>query len=221
MKANLFNIVLSLLVILASCSENEMNAQTQGTSVEQRVGGRCEGCEAIYENKTPFSQLDWKLTLPDYNDNGPRLHISGTVYKADGKTPAAGTILYFYHTDQKGIYPEGNETGWGRRHGYIRGWLKTNDKGQYSIKTLKPGAYPNRGAAAHIHCIVKESSLNEYYVGDFLFEDDPLLSSEEKTNTNVPGGNGVLKLQERNGIMYAERNIYLGKNVRDYPISKL
>jgi protocatechuate 3,4-dioxygenase beta subunit len=138
------------------------------------------------------------------------------VYKADGKTPAAGTILYFYHTDQKGIYPEGNEKGWGKRHGYIRGWLKTNDKGQYSIKTLKPAAYPDRGAAAHIHCIVKEDQRNEYYIGDFLFDDDPLLSANDKASETIPGGNGVLKLKENTGILYAERNIYLGKNVRHY-----
>ena len=213
MKSNFSKVFLALLVVMAGCLENETDAQTQKASVQQRVGGPCEGCEAIYENKTPFSKLDWQLTLPDYNDKGPKLHISGIVYKADGKTPAAGTILYFYHTDQKGIYPEGSETGWGRRHGYIRGWLKTNEKGQYSIKTLKPAAYPNRGAAAHIHCIVKESNVNEYYIGDFLFEDDPLLSNEEKTKTNVPGGNGVLKLEEKNGVSYAERNIYLGKNV--------
>ena len=219
MKANSAAVLLALLITVAGCSENKTNAQTQSTS-QQRVGGQCEGCEAIYENKTPFEKLGWQLTLPGYNDNGPKLHISGTVYKADGKTPAAGTILYFYHTDQKGIYPAENEKGWGQRHGYIRGWLKTNERGQYSIRTLKPGAYPNRGAAAHIHCIVKEESYNEYYVGDFLFEDDPLLSDEEKSNRTVPGGNGVLKLQEKNGILFAERNIYLGKNVRNYPITK-
>ncbi len=207
--------VLFFALILACCTGSRTNAQAQAAS-PQRIGGQCEGCEAIYENKTPFSKLDWQLTLPGYNEKGPRLHVKGVVYKADGRTPAAGTILYFYHTDQQGIYPEGNEKGWGRRHGYIRGWLKTNDKGQYSIKTLKPGAYPDRGAAAHIHCIVKEDELNEYYRGDFLFADDPLLTENDKTSQTVPGGNGVLKLQEKNGILYAERNIYLGKNVRNY-----
>ena len=219
MKANPFAAVLILLIAIASCSESKTNAQTQNTSKRERVGGQCEGCEAVYENTTPFRNLDWQLTMPDYADKGPKLHITGVVYKADGKTPASGTILYLYHTDQSGNYPPGNEKGWGRRHGYIRGWLKTNEKGQYSIKTLKPASYPNRQAAAHIHCIIKENNLNEYYVGDFLFDDDPLVNSEEKANTNVPGGNGVLKLQEKNGILYGIRNIYLGKSIRNYPVS--
>lgn len=212
-KLRLFTLI--GILILAGCSEGKINAQTSVAS-PQRVGGQCEGCEAIYENKTPFENLSWELTLPAYDDKGPKLHVSGVVYKADGKTPAAGTIMYFYHTDQKGIYPEGNEKGWGKRHGYIRGWLKTNDKGEYAFKTLRPAAYPDRGAPAHIHCIVKEGGLNEYYIGDYLFDDDPLLSENDKANKAVPGGSGVMKPQSKNGILYAERNIYLGRNVRNY-----
>jgi protocatechuate 3,4-dioxygenase beta subunit len=218
MKVNPFAVFLVVLTI-TGCAETDTNAQSQSSVKGERVGGRCEGCEGIYENKTPFEKLDWQLTLPDYNDKGPKLHITGTVYKSDSKTPSAGTILYFYHTDQAGIYPPKNETGWGRRHGYIRGWLKTNDKGQYSIRTLRPAPYPGGQAAAHIHCIVKENNLNEYYIGDFLFDDDPLISKEDKSKTDVPGGNGVLKPQEKNGVLYAERNIYLGKHVRNYPLS--
>lgn len=219
MKANSFGLFFGLFITITGCTESKTNAQTRNNITQDRVGGQCEGCEAVYENSTPFTNLDWQLTLPDYNDKGPKLEVTGTVYKPDGKTPAAGIILYFYHTDQSGNYPPGNEKGWGRRHGYIRGWLKTNATGQYSIRTLKPASYPNRQAAAHIHCIVKENNLNEYYIGDFLFDDDPLLSNEEKSGTKVQGGNGVLKLQEKNGILLGTRNIYLGKNISNYPMS--
>lgn len=217
MKSKRSSVLLLFFFAIIGCTDNATNAQSQPAANGPRVGGQCEGCEAMYENKTPFKDLSSELTMPGYTGKGPRLHVSGVVYKADGKTPAAGTILYFYHTDQGGIYPEGNETGWGKRHGYIRGWLKTNERGGYTIKTLKPGAYPNRGAAAHIHCIVKEDNVNEYYIGDFLFADDPLLSESDKSSTTIPGGNGVLKPQQKNGILYAERDIFLGKNVTNYP----
>lgn len=219
MRVNQFVFAVLLLITIEGCSDSKINAQTNNISQEGRVGGKCEGCDAIYENTTPFNALDWQLTLPGYNDRNRRLHISGTVYQADGKTPAGGIILYVYHTDQSGNYPrKGNETGWGQRHGYIRGWLKTNSQGQYSIRTTKPGSYPGGGAAAHIHCIVKEDKLNEYYIGDFLFDDDPLLTSRERS-TQTPGGSGVLKLQQRNGISSGVRNIYLGKYIRNYPSS--
>ena len=211
----LLSFLITLLVI-SGCTENPINAQPSG----ERVGGRCEGCEAIYENPVPFKVLDWQLTLPDYNDQGPKLHITGKVYKPDG-TPAEDVIIYVYHTDQKGVYPtKGDEKGWGKRHGYIRGWLKTNEKGEYSIKTLKPASYPNFKAAAHIHCLVKEDKINEYFIGDFLFEGDPNLTEEEKTSSTIPAGSGLLKLMEKDGILFAKRDLYLGKNVRNYPKKK-
>ena len=212
------NALFTFMLVLNGCTESTINGQTIPEG--KGIGGQCEGCEAIYENATPANKLNWKLRLPDYNKQSPWLHITGTVYKADGKSPAAGTILYFYHTDRTGIYPKkGDEKGWGKRHGYIRGWLKTNNRGQYSLETFRPGAYPNRGIAAHIHCIVKEDNLNEYYIGDILFVDDPLLTNEEKTSLDVPGGSGLIKLQKRNGVLYGERDIYLGRNVRNYPAS--
>ena len=54
-----------------------------------------------------------------------------------------------------------------------------------------------------------------------LFDDDPLLRKEDKSNPNVPGGNGVLRLQEKNGVLHATRNIYLGRNIQNYPVSNL
>ncbi|HET9053772.1 MAG TPA: intradiol ring-cleavage dioxygenase, partial [Cyclobacteriaceae bacterium] len=90
------------------------------------VGGPCEGCEAIHESPIPFDQLPRAVTLPDFNDPGPKIEISGIVYQRDGMTPARDVVLYVYHTNQKGVYPsKGNEKGWAKRHGYIRGWVKT------------------------------------------------------------------------------------------------
>ena len=48
-------------------------------------------------------------------------------------------IIYIYHTDQHGIYPTtGNETGWGKRHGFIRSWAKTGKDGKYTFYTFRP-----------------------------------------------------------------------------------
>jgi LytS/YehU family sensor histidine kinase len=72
--------------------------------------------------------------------------------------PAAGVVLYVYHTNPQGIYPKkGNETGWGKRHGYLRGWLKTNSRGEYKFLTSRPGSYPQSSNPAHIHIFVKEA----------------------------------------------------------------
>lgn len=190
---------------------------------ELKVGGPCEGCEAIYESPVSFAELNEVDTLPDFNEAGPKLVISGKIYKQDGKTPASNVILYIYHTDQAGNYstkgnaPDGYREGWGKRHGYIRGWIKTDAEGSYTFYTLVPASYPNSNNPKHIHPTVKEPGKTEYWIDEFVFADDPLLPQSERERKNPVGGNGVLKTTMKNGVLYATRDIILGLNVKDYP----
>jgi len=203
--------LIGLLVGIIAC------AQPSGNSKATRsVGGRCEGCEALleYGNKT----LTATDTLPDYDDPGPKLIVQGTIYKADGKTPAPNVILYLYHTDQTGIYPtNGKEAGWAKRHGYIRGWIKTDASGRYTFYTLKPAAYPNNKIPAHIHATVKEPDTNAYWIDEYLFDDDPYLTREERGRQEKRGGKGIITLRKTTGGTWiAERDIILGMNIPEY-----
>jgi len=206
-----------LIPFLMICSLVSCGQRSAG---KDPIGGRCEDCEAIFENVVPFDKLKSVVTLPDYNDPGPKIEISGIVYQRDGKTPAKDVVLYVYHTDQTGVYPtRGNETGWGKRHGYIRGWVKTDQNGFYQFYTLKPKAYPNRKDPAHIHITVKEPDKSEYWIDEYLFADDPLLPT---AHANPRGGNGVIELlPPEKGVMHGTRHIILGLNVPDYPYAGL
>lgn len=214
MKILSFLLPVLLLLQLSGCSQS--NQKTKADS--RHVGGSCEGCEAIFETPIPFEKLRSVDTLPDYYGKGAKMEISGVVYKKDGKTPASDVVIYVYHTDQTGIYPtKGGETGWGKRHGYIRGWVKTDKNGMYKFYTLKPVAYPNRRDPAHIHVTIKEPDKNEYWIDEYLFDDDPLLTKEQRNHAENRGGNGIIKLvTQSNGIATATRNIYLGKNIPGY-----
>jgi protocatechuate 3,4-dioxygenase, beta subunit len=211
------NILLLLLCYsISSCGQN--NAQIKSEQKGARVGGPCEGCEAIYENKVPFGAMNEVDTLPIFGEQGPALVVSGVVYRSDGKTPAPGVVLYVYQTDRTGKYRvTGNETGWARRHGSIRGWMKTNERGEYRFYTIRPASYSETGPPAHVHVFVKEPDKNEYYIDDFQFDDDPTLTPEMRRRQHSRGGDGILKLQEKGGIYYGRRNIILGRNVADYP----
>ncbi len=213
----LFFLFIASITTLTGCSQNNATKNQQSKS-RIHVGGNCEGCEAIFETPVSFEQLNETDTLPDFNDAGPKIEISGIVYKRDGKTPAPGVIIYIYHTDQKGIYStRGNESGWAKRHGYIRGWVKTDKDGYYRFYTLVPASYPNSNNPKHIHPTIKEPDYNEYWIDEFVFEDDPLLPKEERTRSKPVGGSGVLKPYMKDGMLRASRNIILGLNVRDYP----
>lgn len=183
---------------------------------EKIVGGGCEGCEAIHEyGKKKLAPID---TLPDFQMPGPKLEVSGTIYKKDGKTPAKDVILYIYHTDQSGVYPKkGNETGWARQHGYIRGWIKTNADGKYKFYTLRPGPYPGRQNPEHIHPVIKEPGIKEYWIDEYLFDDDPILTSDERNSQQNRGGGGIVTTtKSKTGMQVAKRDIILGLNVPSY-----
>lgn len=182
----------------------------------QKVGGSCEGCEAVFEyGSKKLTSID---TLPDFKESGPKLEISGTIYLVDGKTPARNVILYIYHTDQKGVYPQkGNETGWAKRHGYLRGWVKTNADGKYTFYTLRPASYPNSRTPQHIHPIIKEPNRNEYYIDEYLFTDDPFLDEIEKASQQKRGGSGIITLtKKQDGTWVGKRDIILGLNIPNY-----
>jgi len=218
----LFAIIISLTG-LSGCSQTSSQKKSSSKNNSTHIGGSCEGCEAIYESPVPFEKLKSIDTLSDFNEPGPRIEISGIVYQRDGRTPAKDVIIYMYHTDQTGNYtPKPNATGWGKRHGYIRGWVKTDKNGFYQFYTLRPAHYPQGNAMAHIHVIVKEPDKNEYWISEYLFDDDPLLTEAKRKMYEYRGGNGIIKLvSQSNGISHGTRHILLGVNIPDYPYSGL
>jgi len=218
MKPIFITALLGMLLQLESCAQNTDKGRANAKGIVH-VGGRCEGCEAIHESTVAFEKLTPIDTLPDFGEPGPKITISGTVFKSDGKTPARDVVIYVYHTDQTGRYTDrGNEKGWGKRHGSIRGWVKTDKKGFYQFYTLRPVSYPNSNIPQHIHITLKEPDNNEYYIDEYLFDDDPFLTQSERNKQEKRGGSGIVKLiRQSNGMSYATRDIVLGKNIPDYP----
>jgi protocatechuate 3,4-dioxygenase, beta subunit len=192
MKVSLF--IPLIFIALAACGQRNASLpnSSRETASGHKAGGPCEGCEAIYEC---------------------------TVFKADGKTPAPGVVLYIYHTNRQGLYGVTNKKagGWEKRHGSTRGWVKTGEKGEYTFYTIRPAAYPNSKAPQHIHPVVKEPGISEYYVDEFLFDDDPNLLPAERNRQENRGGSGIITITNKNGISYGIRNIILGLHIPGYP----
>ena len=207
---------LKISVLLTVTSLISLSCQSQTKNQQLReVGGRCEGCEAVYEygNKV----LNNRDTITGFLEFSPKLKIYGTVYQNDGKTPAKDIIVYFYQTNQEGIYDDkGSTQNWLARHGVHRGWIKTDESGFYEIYTFRPASYPNTDAPQHIHMMVKEPTTIPYYIDDILFTDDPNFKPVMDKGENAKGGSGVLTLTKSNKVLEAQRNIILGKNVEGY-----
>lgn len=179
------------------------------------VGGPCEGCEAVFEYGDQALQAIG--TLPGFQDANTQIKVTGTVFQPNGRTPAEGVVLYFYHTNEEGRYearPE--QTGWGRRHGYLRGWVKTGPDGRYTLYTQKPGAYPGRPDPAHIHLTILEPDGKYYWAEDYLFTGDPRLTEKELSPRAPRCGPGLLSLKKESGLLTGKRDLVLGKNIPGY-----
>lgn len=223
-RINSYSIIaLVLLFILGACN-NQGNSITNTEVIETpqdspRVGGPCDTCELIYIGMPQnINAIDTSEAW--HESEGQRLVVTGTVYKQDKTTPAVNIILYYWQTDHNGVYPEkAGLNPKARRHGYLRGWVKTDEKGKYTIYTIRPGSYPNSQNPQHIHMLVKEPRhKNEYYIDDIVFEDDPLLTEQIRNRLEQRGGNGVVSPVTRDGVQQVTRDIILGLNIPDYPV---
>lgn len=182
---------------------------------QKQIGGNCEDCELIFAGISQV--LAWQTSIGEKNEPGEKLEISGIIYKKDGKTPASDIILYIYHTNAKGKYEPAPKQINARKHGHLRAWIKTDTNGKYKFNTIRPAAYPNLKFPSHIHPIIKEPNKNEYWIDEYHFDDDPLLTPKEKANFQNRGGSGVIKLHKNNkGVWVGKRDIILGKNIPNY-----
>ncbi len=209
MKRYLIIVLIGLIVV--SCKGQSHS------EAERNVGGRCEDCEATLDFKKLNIEPKPIDTLPKFQENEPKIKITGTVFKKDGQTPAENVILYVYHVDRNGIYqPSDAPIGWEKRHGQYRGWLKTGKNGQFIFYTFRPAPYPGAREPEHIHIYVKEPNTIPYYLDNYLFESDPTLTEKVKQSVKKRGGSGIVRLEMKNGIWTANRDIILGLNIPDY-----
>ena len=153
------------------------------------------------------ADVSWKTVISTETDKGDAMEISGTVFNADGKTPAPDTLIYLYHTDFEGYYGRNGEP----KHGRYRGWMLTDAKGRYSFRSIKPAPYPENRFAAHIHMTVTTEKLREDSIDSILFEGDRLISAHERSQAGRKGGfQPILSFEKgKDGILRATRNIQL------------
>ncbi len=198
--------IYTIVLLISSC-----DAQQSPPQIDKPVGGPCENCYELSEyGDQPLAALD---TLPDFEKATTPIKISGTVYQKDGRTPAKDVILFVYQTDENGRYQM--LTGNDRSHLH-RAWIKTGADGRYAFYTFLPGSYPGSTEPRHIHPVIKEPGKTAYYIDDFVFDNDTLLTQAKRARLSNRGGSGIVELVGAGAMQTGKRNIYLGKNIPGY-----
>ncbi|MHA4845986.1 dioxygenase family protein [Flavitalea antarctica] len=206
-----------LLNIAASCKAQGQNIKKKQVSSQKFVEARCDGCEVMWVGAP--ARIDSKDTSAGWKEPGQKLIISGKIFRKDGRTAAPNVIVYYYHTDNEGYYSNADGLpAEAKRHGHLRGWVKSDEAGNYAIYTIRPAPYPKENIPAHVHLLVKEPEIaNEYYVDELVFDDDKLVTPENKRTFENRGGSGILKVNKKNQILTASHDIILGLNIPGYP----
>ena len=111
-----------------------------------------------------------------------KIVIRGRILDGDGK-PVPDAVLEIWQADANGHYPDPNEEpGPARSDGFVGfGRVATNDDGEFSFTTIKPGPLANPDEsrqAPHLQISLFMRGLLLRLVTRMYFPDDPLNSSD-------------------------------------------
>lgn len=157
------------------------------------------------ETSGPCAGARANAAIAAEDEPGQRIVVSGQVFAPDGRTPAAGVIMYLYHTDQRGSY--GFRPGVGPR---LQAWLRTDETGRYRYTTVRPGVYPSRTEPAHVHYQFWGSGVPAQWAPDLVFDDDPLVSTAVRERSRAAGRFAfVARPEVRDGVMHVRQDFRL------------
>ncbi|MEO7922933.1 MAG: hypothetical protein ABIR30_04595 [Chitinophagaceae bacterium] len=180
----------SLLLLFSACTTAQTGTELLKEVKTQLENGSVTVSTILADNKyaslhpeTSFRQLIEKysatgvLKIAAANEPGRKIKVFCTINDQDGK-PVPGVSVYLYQTDYRGWYAAdaphvgGNEGD--MRHARLFGYVKTDNKGQFELHTVKPSGYPSSDLPAHIHIHFFAAGYNSS-VTEFLFDDDERL----------------------------------------------
>ncbi|QHT65805.1 hypothetical protein GXP67_03555 [Rhodocytophaga rosea] len=124
---------------------------------------------------------------------GEILHLAGTIYKEDGKTPASKSLIEIWQCNEQGLYDNVSDE-------YVyRAKQEAGANGKYAFITSIPVAYPtennpNQFRPAHIHMRISAEGLQDL-ITQIYFKGDPHLATDPSTKSPL-SVNRIMTLQK-------------------------
>jgi len=163
--------------------------------------------QAESPGKEPATNRPWSATIAPANEPGERLVVTGRVFASDGKTPLEGIEVYVYHTDTAGLYNVDSRNSSDPR---LKTRLWTNKDGRYEFSTIKPGPYPQGGAAAHIHFVLAAPDVEKHSF-EIFFAGDRFLDAETRRRADVGSVCKIVEPEKHaDGLLHATCDIVYG-----------
>lgn len=150
-----------------------------------------------------------RSNLVPAGSNAAIMHLSGTIFATDGKTPLSNVLIESWQCDEHEHYDNTSDE-------YLhRGCVRTGKDGKYAFKTIVAVPYKDGDAwrPAHIHLRISSDSYQDL-VTQIYFKGDP----------HIPGDPPAASPQSVNRILETKKNasneavvkfdVVMGKSVR-------
>ena len=201
------NLTIILSLIFFVSASQFLNAQD--SSVNEFSIELYEKNTSSYGSETQLNNTD---SIPDFLSKEDKIKISGTIYLADGVTPANGIEFFIFQPDENGNYCLKRESD--KRYVHHKATIKTDVDGKYTFYTFIPGIVHRSGALRHIHSVIKEDGKEAYDLNSFYFDNDPLLTKFRLKRLVKKGRDkSILKVEKKDDMYVATRDIVLGEDI--------
>ena len=130
------------------------------------------------------------VSLVSSKEPGTSIIVRGNLLNSDGK-PLPGLLVYVYQTDTRGWYG-GDRVHFemmqgDRTHARLFGYLKTDARGGFEIRTVQPHGYPQSSLPGHILFEVFTGEGKALLISELLFDDDERLQGEVRERSVKDG----------------------------------
>jgi protocatechuate 3,4-dioxygenase beta subunit len=150
--------------------------------------------------------LTSKARIAPASEPGTPMIVRGRAFAEDGKTALPSAVVFAYHTDKDGLY---DRQGAAAHSWRLKGWARTDADGRFEFATIRPGAYPRRNTAEHIHLNIFLEDGRRYASG-VEFDDDPLVTARSRAESKERGPfGGVVHVRTEGGTQIVDFNFRL------------
>ena len=172
-------------------------------------------CETTSDVLGPFYRPDSPIrnNLTIIGDLGEPIELTGKIYHKDCRTPYKNSKIELWHCDGKGIYDNSSS-----QYRY-RGTSFSDEKGNYSFKTILPVPYDNGNGSfrpAHFHLMISADGYQSL-VTQLYFMGDANISKDESSSSPT-AKKRILNIENlKNGTKKVVFNVGMSENLLAEP----
>jgi len=141
------------------------------TLISSAIAGEiCPPTQNDVEGPYYLPGAPFRTEIAGTEDVGERVTIQGEVFATDCRTPIEDALIEVWQTDASGSY-------YYKDAGYrLRGQMKTDEKGRFAFRSIRPGRYQIMSGfrPAHIHIKVSHPNYT-VLTTQIYFQGDPYL----------------------------------------------